>query len=196
MSYIKGFWKITKESFVGWRNDNAILLSAALSYYTLFSLAPILLIIILIFGFLFLITFIIDTGLVGFGEFLNQFLPHKIFIYFWESVNFLFSVTFMSIMFAIIFKVLPEAKVSWRDVWPGAVLTAFLFAIGKLLISLYLGNSRIGAIFGGASSLIVILIWVYYSAQMLFFGAEFTRNYAFKFGSYKNKEKKNNERKI
>ena len=81
------------------------------------------------------------------------------------------------------FKVLPDAAVRWRDVWPGAVLTAALFSVGKLLIGLYLGNSTVASAYGAAGSLVVVLLWVYYSAQIMLFGAEFTRLYAARRGS-------------
>jgi membrane protein len=84
----------------------------------------------------------------------------------------------------MIFKVLPDARIAWRDVWVGALLTAVLFSLGKFLLSLYLGKSTLTSVYGAAGSLVVILVWVYYSSQILLFGAEFTRLYAFKCGSY------------
>ena len=250
-------WRILWNAFLSWRRNNAPLLSAAFSYYTLFSLAPILLLVILlsgsfigeqnikseiilqirdifgsrsaeavsdmiektraphqgaiatpisiiillfastnlfnnlrtilniiwgnpartrhwlyseiidrllsfsmvlIFGVLFIISFMIDTGLVGFGEYLRPLLPQSAYTHLWGTINFIFSVLFMFLFFLTIYKV---------------------------LMGLYLGNSRVGTIFGGASSLIVILIWTYYSAQFLFYGAEITRHFAYAFGSYR-----------
>jgi membrane protein len=86
-------------------------------------------------------------------------------------------------MFAIIYKTLPDAPLSWRDVWIGAAFTAGLFSLGKYVIGLYLGNSGVASSFGAAGSLIALLLWVYYSAQIFFLGAEFTRHYALWFGS-------------
>lgn len=86
-------------------------------------------------------------------------------------------------MFAVIYKTLPDAPLSWRDVWVGAAFTAGLFSLGKYLIGLYLGNSDVASSFGAAGSLIALLLWVYYSAQVFFLGAEFTRHYALWFGS-------------
>ena len=86
-------------------------------------------------------------------------------------------------MFAVIYKTLPEAPLTWRDVWIGAVFTAGLFSLGKYAIGLYLGNSGVASSFGAAGSLIALLLWVYYSAQIFFLGAEFTRHYAWWFGS-------------
>jgi membrane protein len=86
-------------------------------------------------------------------------------------------------LFAVIYRVLPYARLSWSDVWIGAVLTAVLFGLGKYLIGFYLGNSEIASSFGAAGSLVALLLWVYYSAQIFFLGAEITRQYAFEFGS-------------
>lgn len=110
----------------------------------------------------------------------------------WQSSYWIFSVlsSFVSfaviaILFASIYKMLPDAPLSWRDVWIGAVFTALLFSLGKYLIGLYLGNSGVASSFGAAGSLIALLLWVYYSALIFFFGAEFTRQYALHFGSRK-----------
>jgi membrane protein len=86
-------------------------------------------------------------------------------------------------LFALIYKALPDAPLSWRDVWTGAIFTAGLFSLGKYLIGLYLGGSGVASSFGAAGSLIALLLWVYYSAQIFFLGAEFTRQYAMGFGS-------------
>jgi membrane protein len=83
----------------------------------------------------------------------------------------------------VIYKVLPDAPLSWRDVWIGAVLTAGLFSLGKYAIGLYLGKSGVASSFGAAGSLIALLLWVYYSSQIFFLGAELTRQYALEFGS-------------
>jgi membrane protein len=92
-------------------------------------------------------------------------------------------------MFAVIYKTLPDAPLTWRDVWIGAVFTAGLFSIGKYAIGLYLGNSGVASGFGAAGSLIALLLWVYYSAQIFFLGAEFTRHYALRFGSLPHEKK-------
>jgi len=90
-------------------------------------------------------------------------------------------------VFAMIYKLMPRVQIDWRDVWIGAVVTALLFITGKFLIGLYLGRSGISARFGSAGSLVVVLLWVYYSAQVFLFGAEFTWAYSHKFGSRKGK---------
>lgn len=87
-------------------------------------------------------------------------------------------------LFALIYKVLPDAPLSWRDVWVGAVFTAGLFSLGKYAITLYLGTSGVASSFGAAGSLIALLLWVYYSAQIFLLGAEFTRQYALEYGSF------------
>jgi membrane protein len=86
-------------------------------------------------------------------------------------------------MFAMIFRFLPDAKIAWRDVWTGAALTAILFVVGKLLLGLYLGSGAAGSAYGAAGSLVTLLLWVFYSAQILLFGAEFTKIYADTCGS-------------
>jgi membrane protein len=100
----------------------------------------------------------------------------------WEIVNFVISFAFVSLLFALIYKYLPDVKIRWKDVWVGAIITALLFTIGKYLIGLYLGQGSLGSTYGAAGSLIIFLAWVFYSAQILLFGAEFTQVYARKYG--------------
>lgn len=101
----------------------------------------------------------------------------------WEVVYALVSLAFVALLFALIFKLVPEAPVAWRDVWLGAVLTAVLFTLGKYLLGLYLGRSGVASAFGAAGSVVVVLVWIYYSSQIVLFGAEFTRAYAVLRGS-------------
>ena len=84
----------------------------------------------------------------------------------------------------MMFKLLPDAKIAWRDVWVGAGLTSLLFTIGKFLIGMYLGKADVGSAYGAAGSLVILLVWVYYSSQILLFGAEFTSVYANRYGSH------------
>lgn len=100
-----------------------------------------------------------------------------------QLVNFLFSFVLVTALFAMIYKILPAVRIAWRDVTIGAVITALLFSIGKAAIGIYLGNSAIASTYGAAGSVILILVWVYYSAQIFLLGAEFTKVYAFRFGS-------------
>lgn len=100
------------------------------------------------------------------------------------STNFVLSFGIITLLFALIFRFLPDAKVAWRDVWIGAAITALLFSFGKFGLGIYLGAGAVGSSFGAAGSLIVLLVWVYYSAQILLFGAEFTQVYANRFGHH------------
>ncbi len=86
-------------------------------------------------------------------------------------------------MFAMLYKVLPDAAIAWKDVWVGAAITALLFTVGKIFLGLYIARSGTSSVYGAAGSLVVILLWVYYSAQIIFIGAEFTQVYARRYGS-------------
>jgi membrane protein len=99
------------------------------------------------------------------------------------SINFVFSFGMITILFALIFKFIPDTTIPFRDVRMGAVVTSILFMLGKVVISLYLGHSALTSAYGAAASLVIFLIWIYYSAQILLFGAELTHTYALKFGS-------------
>jgi membrane protein len=132
-------------------------------------------------GFLLLVSLVISAGLVAVGKFVGSFMPGIVVLAY--AVNATFSFLLITLLFAMIFKILPDVTISWSDVWIGAAATSFLFAIGKLLVSLYLAKSGIASAFGAAGSLVVILMWVYYSALILFFGAEFTQVYANRYGS-------------
>jgi membrane protein len=105
-----------------------------------------------------------------------------------QIVNFVVSFGLVTALFAMIYKMLPSFKIAWHDVIIGAVVTALLFSIGKFLIGMYLGNSAIASSYGAAGSVILVLVWVYYSTQIFLFGAEFTRVYAYRYGSYKGKQ--------
>ena len=132
-------------------------------------------------GFLLLVSLVISAGLSAFQRTLGNAFPLSEFI--WQMINLIVSVGVITILFALIYKFLPDAEIAWRDVWLGAFVTALLFSIGKLLIGIYLGNSAVASSFGAAGSLVLLLVWIYYSAQILFFGAEFTQVYANNYGS-------------
>jgi membrane protein len=100
-----------------------------------------------------------------------------------SALNILFSYLIVTVMFAMIYKIMPRVRIAWRDVWTGAAMTGILFTVGKYLIGLYIGRSGVSSTFGAAGSLVVILLWVYYSAQIFLLGAEFTWVYAHRFGS-------------
>jgi membrane protein len=139
---------------------------------------------ILSIGFLLLVSLVLTAAMAAFGSYLNRLWPGPPLIhYIMQAAHFLLSFGIITALFAMLFKILPDAKIAWSDVWLGATVTALLFTIGKLLIGLYLGTSDIASAYGAAGSLVLILLWIYYSSQILFFGAEFTRAYANRFGS-------------
>jgi len=273
----KEFWELLKEAGAGWWRDNAPRLGAALAYYTIFSLAPVLLITVavcgLIFGraaaegqllgelrdlvgeegaatlqsmlagasqpsagivatvtgivmlligattlfselqdslnlvwemkppgggvmtmvkarflsfsmvmgtaFLLLVSLVVSAGLAAFGKQLGQSETEGV----GRVLHFLASLLVVTLLFAMIYKFLPDAKIAWKDVWLGAAVTALLFTIGKTLIGFYLGHSAMASTFGAAGSLAVLLFWFYYSAQIFLFGAELTKAYANRYGS-------------
>ena len=279
MSKLRAFWQLVKEAASDWSHDRAPRLGAALAYYTVFSLVPLLIIIIaligLVFGqeaaqsaimaqiahlvgeqsaaaikdmiqrasqpstgllatliaivtllvgasgvfgqlqdalnavwgvepkegrgiwgfikdrflsfvavlgtgFLLLVSLVLSSALAAFGKWFSGLLPLPEAVL--ETFNFLLSFVVVTGLFALIFKVLPDARIAWRDVWVGAALTSALFTIGKFAIGLYLGKSDVGSAYGAAGSLVIVLVWVYYSAQILLFGAEFTQVYANRLG--------------
>jgi membrane protein len=273
-------WTVLKAAFGGWWNDNVPRMGAALAYYTLFSLAPILIVAIAIAGLAFgpeavrgeivgqieglvgrdgaqavqamlegaskpsssipatvigVITFFLGaTGAFlelqadldaiwrvkpkSRGNFLKDLLMQRVISFglvlgfafllltslvvsaalaavhtymgnafpgvaiMWEALNVIVSLIVITLLFAMIFKVLPDVKLAWSDVWVGALVTAGLFTIGKFLIGLYLGTSALASSYGAAGSVIVVLVWVYYSSQVILLGAEFTRAYVEQFG--------------
>ena len=132
-------------------------------------------------GFLLLVALVLSAGLAALGKFLGGLLPIPEAVL--QAVNFVISFGVITLLFALIYKILPDAEIRWSDVWTGAAVTALLFTIGKFVLGLYLGKSSAGSAYGAAGSLIVVLLWVYYSAQILFFGAEFTQVYANTYGS-------------
>ena len=104
----------------------------------------------------------------------------------WAWGNHVISLLVVALLFALIFRLVPDAQITWKDVWLGAVISAVLFEVGKYLLGFYFGRSALAARYGAAGSLIIILVWVYYSAQILYFGAAFTRVYALSLGSHQN----------
>jgi membrane protein len=133
---------------------------------------------ILVIAFFLLVSLVISAALTGMGDRVNEFLPSGLSGLFLEVLNMVISLAVITLLFAALFKVMPDAKISWRSVWVGAAVTAFLFVIGKFLIGFYLGQSNPGQAYGAAGSLAVLLLWVYYSALILLFGAEFTETWA------------------
>lgn len=128
-------------------------------------------------GFLLIIFMVVTTAISATSDWIQQQLPNfPVFIFY--VIQMLVSIGIITLLFAIMFKVLPDAKVEWRSVWVGALVTAILFTIGKFLIGLYIGKTDPASTFGAAGSIILIMLWVYYSGLILLFGAEFTQVYA------------------
>jgi membrane protein len=277
---LAGLWTVLKRALAGWWNDNVPHLGAALSYYTLFALAPILIVAIAIaglvfgaeavrgeivgqidglvghdgalavqamlegaakpsssvpatiiglitfflgatgaflelqtalnaiwrvkpkqstsflralimdrvtsfglvvgLGFLMLTSLLVSAGLSALHTYMGETFPGALVV--WEALNVIVSLAVITLLFAMIYKVLPDVELGWSDVWVGALVTAGLFTVGKLLIGLYLGTSALASTYGAAGSVVVLLVWVYYSAQIILLGAEFTREYVKEFG--------------
>lgn len=132
-------------------------------------------------GFLLLVSLALSAALAALGDFMHSRLPGGEIL--WQAINIVLSFGFATLLFAMIFKILPDVHLAWRDVWAGATITSFFFAIGKLLIGLYLGNTAIGSSYGAAGSIVIVMLWVYYSSQVVLFGAEVTQAYVQRFGS-------------
>lgn len=278
---LKVFWELLKETYDEWNRDNALRLGAALSYYTVFSLPPVLLIVIALAGFIFgedaargriveeiqgligrsgaegvetmirnayqpetgmiatiigivtllvastgvfaelqdalntvwnvkpaegrgvldilrvrlfsfvmilgigfllLVSLVLSAGLSALNDYVLQYQAELISATLLQILNIIVSLGITTGLFAMLYKLLPDVRVSWKDVMLGAFFTSLLFTVGKFAIGLYLGNSDIGSSYGAAGSMAIILFWVYYSSQILFFGAEFTQVYSRRFG--------------
>ncbi|HEX4924206.1 MAG TPA: YihY/virulence factor BrkB family protein [Bdellovibrionales bacterium] len=132
-------------------------------------------------GFLLMVSLVLSAALAGVAKYMGHLLPGMDFL--WQALHFAVSIGVLTLLFAMIFKVLPDAKVPWREVWVGAGVTALLFTIGKFAIGFYLGQSSAVSVHGAAGSLAIVLLWVYYAAQILFLGAEFTQVHAHHYGS-------------
>jgi len=130
-------------------------------------------------GFLLLVSLLITTALSAMGGVLARYVPEAVF----HIVSFAVSFCVNTVLFAMMFNWLPDAEITWKDVLPGALVTAALFDIGRFLIGFYIGKQGLESTYGASTSLVIILIWVYYSAQIVLFGAEFTRAYAQQYGS-------------
>lgn len=165
---INTIWSLKVKSGQGWVR---MLINRLLSFSIVVSL-----------GFLLLVSLIINGLLEGFMGKLQEMFPHIAVIVVY-IVNLLITLLVVSFLFAIIFKVLPDAVIAWSDVAAGAIFTAVLFMIGKFAITLYINTSNMGSAYGASGSLVILLVWVYYSSIILYFGAEFTKAYAVKYGS-------------
>jgi membrane protein len=277
---LQGLWRVLKQALAGWWNDNVPRMGAALAYYALFSLAPILVVAIAIagfafgpeavrgeivgqieglvgregalavqamlegaakpsssvpativgiftfflgatgaflelqtdldaiwrvkpksrgsllrdllmqrlisfglvlgIGFLLLTSLVISAALAALHRYMGNAFPGMTIL--WEAMNVVVSLAVITLLFAMIYKVLPDVKLAWKHVWVGGLVTAGLFTTGKFLIGFYLGTSAFASTYGAAASVIVILVWVYYSTQVILLGAEFTRAFVDQYG--------------
>ena len=132
-------------------------------------------------GFLLLVSLVISAVISALQDYMNNWLPGM--PCFWQTANVFASFVVVAILFAMIYKFLPDVLISWKDVWIGAAVTALLFTGGKYLIGIYLGHTATASAFGAAGSLVVLLFWVYYSTLIVFLGAEFTQVYTRRYGS-------------
>jgi membrane protein len=132
-------------------------------------------------GFLLLVSMLLSTALAGMGKYLSPLMPASIF----QLIDFAVSFMVITALFAMMFKWLPDTTIAWRDVWMGAAITALLFDVGKFAIGLYIGRQGLESTYGAAASVVIVIIWVYYSAQIVFLGAQFTHVYALRHGSHR-----------
>ena len=164
-------WDVKVEEQNGfWKSIKSVLLENALSFAMVMGV-----------GLILMVSFVLNTGLSALNGALSNayFIPEFVI----SILNFAVTLAIITIVLALLFKFLPETEVAWSDVLLGCLVTSVLFLLGNFAISFYLGSSSIGVTFGAAGSLAVVLIWIYYSAQIIFFGAEFTQVYANKYGS-------------
>jgi membrane protein len=134
-------------------------------------------------GFILMVSLIVSAGLAAVSAFTNHLFPALESL--WKLVNIGISLGVFTLLFALIYKYLPDIKIAWRDVLVGALFTSILFSIGKELLGFYLGNGSFGSAYGAAGSVITVLAWIYYSVQIMLFGAEFTQVYTRRYGSHR-----------
>jgi membrane protein len=139
--------------------------------------------IVLSIALLMLVSLVLSTAISVLSGYLSSLFP-DIAVFFIRLIDFVLSAGIISVLFALIYKYLPDATIRWKDVWVGAIVTALLFALGKFLISFYISTSDPGSAYGAAGSIIVILVWIYYSSLIIFFGSELAQQYADKFGQH------------
>lgn len=137
---------------------------------------------ILAIGFLLLVSLVLTAAIAFLGQQFGSMIPGMEALV--QTLNSILSLAVITLLFAMLFKFLPDARIAWHDVWIGAFITAALFTVGKFALGFYLGKSGVASSYGAAGSLIVLLLWVYYSSQIVFFGAELTQVYANRFGSH------------
>jgi membrane protein len=136
---------------------------------------------ILVIGFLLLISFLVTAAISALNSYIKSTLP-DVLVYIAFALDFIVSVGIITLLFALIFKYLPDAKINWKTVWIGALITSTLFVLGKSLLGFYFGTADPGSTYGAAGTIVLVLLWVSYSCLILFFGAEFTWIYAKRYG--------------
>ncbi|HKR63269.1 MAG TPA: YihY/virulence factor BrkB family protein [Thermoanaerobaculia bacterium] len=144
-------------------------------------------------GFLLLVTLLFDAVISAMGDYLGRYVGGEPVLH---TIELAVSLALAVVLFACIFRILPDLKIAWHDVWFGAIFTALLFVLGKWGLGLYLGKAAIGSSYGAAGSLVILLVWVYWSAQILFLGAEFTQVYARNLGSLRGDKSKDEARAV
>ena len=160
-------WEVKVRSSSGWRQ---------LIRDRLFSLALVLAI-----GFLLLVSLVVSTVLSAVTTYFSEYYQVSGII--WQTLDGVVSFVFVTVLFGLIYKILPDVQLTWRDVAIGATITSLLFTLGKFLIGFYLGHATIASTYGAAGSFVTLLVWVYYSAAIFFYGAEITKVYATRYGS-------------
>lgn len=171
---INHIWGLKAKPKLGWRK---LVKNRLLSFGIIGSL-----------GFLLLVSLAVTALIEGLNNQLKNIFPDVTVVIFY-IINLVLTLTITTLLFAVIFKVLPDARIKWKDVWAGAFTTSILFMLGKFAISFYISRSDIGTTYGAAGSLVILLLWIYYSSFILYFGAVFTKNYALKYrGSIKPNE--------
>jgi membrane protein len=165
---INTIWHLKLKPNQGWKRT---LLKRLISFGVIASLS-----------FILLVSLAASALIEALGKTLQDMIPGAGVVAFY-IISQALTLGIATLLFAIIFKILPDARLRWRDIWPGAIVTAILFMIGRFAISFYIGKSDIGSTYGAAGSLVVLLVWVYYSSLILYFGAEFSKSYAMRFGS-------------
>ncbi len=163
---LNSIWGVKPRPHSGWRT---FIRNRVVSFAMLLAVA-----------FLLLVSLVIQVAIEAVFTYLGSALPFSSTMV--RGMDFFASLAIITILFALIFRYLPDAEIAWRDVWIGAMLTSLLFLIGRFVLGIYLAHSAVADVYGAAGSLILLLLWIYYSAQILFFGAEFTKVYATRHG--------------
>jgi membrane protein len=163
-------WEVKIEPLRGWRNIWRMIRTYVLSFGM-----------VLVIAFLLLLTLVVSAALAALGKWTGQLLPIPPWLM--HALDLATSLAVLTFLFALLFKVLPDAAIQWRDVWIGAAVTSLLFTLGKFALGLYLGRSAAASVFGAAGSVVVILLWIYYASMIFLLGAEYTQVFARLHGS-------------